>query len=264
VIPYRERWHRSEGGVYTRAPRMMGMGMGVGFSSPPPWTPAALGAVVEARWESDAGITLTSGRVSGWNDLANAHHWAQEVAANRPVVEDAVFGTSMGMRFTAASGEFLSLAGAAAIAGVTAAHVFVIVKTTVDPTVALCDGIWRFGQDDISYYPFNGTGIIYDNFGTSVRKTSVDPPLSVASARCYEVVSTASEWTNRLDGAELYTTAVNSVAWAATQNLGGDSGAGVWFDGWIGALIICNAKLTGSDLTNMRGYLAGKYGVTFA
>lgn len=43
MIPYRERWHRSEGGVYTRAPHMMGMGMGVGFSSPPPvWTPAAV------------------------------------------------------------------------------------------------------------------------------------------------------------------------------------------------------------------------------
>jgi hypothetical protein len=55
VIPYRERWHR-EGSLFVRAPHMMGMGMGVGFSSPPPWTPAAVpgcilyaGAYQEAR-----------------------------------------------------------------------------------------------------------------------------------------------------------------------------------------------------------------------
>jgi hypothetical protein len=83
VIPYRERWHRSEGGVYTRAPHMMGMGMGVGFSSPPPWTPASVpgcilygGAYQEARAVRAAQPTLLNGDFSGgtanWTALGDA------------------------------------------------------------------------------------------------------------------------------------------------------------------------------------------------
>lgn len=60
---------------------VMGMGMGVGFSSPPPWTPAALGPV--GRWS--ATDVLTSGAaVTAFVDLGSGGHNAtQALAANQ-------------------------------------------------------------------------------------------------------------------------------------------------------------------------------------
>lgn len=52
--------------------------------SPPPWTPAALGAIVEAWWEADSGITLNGGTVSGWVDKVKGRELAQALAGNQP------------------------------------------------------------------------------------------------------------------------------------------------------------------------------------
>ncbi len=62
---------------------MMGMGMGVGFSSPPPWTPAALGADLWG-YGLPSSIVDTGGKASQWTDLhTTAHHLVQADAAKR-------------------------------------------------------------------------------------------------------------------------------------------------------------------------------------
>lgn len=232
----------------------------------PLWTPAALGSTLEAWWEAGLGVTLDTGRVSGWADQKNAHHWTQTTAGKRPVVEAGIFGEQPGIRFTAANGERLNLMAGALISGLAAVHAFLVIKLAADPPAANADGLWGFSGGNATRFPFSD-GTIYDNFATNSRKAAGNPTPSLAAAHCYEVVSASGEWTNRLDGTQLTTTATNTVAWsAARQTIGADEGATSTYhlDGHVGALLIANAKLTGADLTNMRGYLTRKYGVTFA
>lgn len=236
--------------------------------APVPWTPLALGSTLEAWWEAGLGVTLApeSEHIAAWADQKNAHHWAQSTVSKGPTLEPGIFGEQPGIRFKAAESQRLNLMAGALISGLAAVHAFLIVKLAADPTAANADGLWGFSGGNATRFPYSD-GTIYDNFGTNSRKTAGNPSPSLAAAHCYEVISASGEWTNRLDGAQITTTATNTVAWsAARQTIGADEGATSTYhlDGWIGALFPCNAKLVGSDLTNMRGFIARKYGVTFA
>lgn len=228
-----------------------GAGAGAGFGgSPSPWTPAALGATLEGWWRADVGVTLTAGRVSGWDDQSGkGHHWAQTDALYQPVVNA---GTIL---FTAANKERLTLSGGTLISGLAAAHIFARIQLTADPTVGNNDGLWYWGST-AARFVFSGDRTVYDNFGTSARKTSGIPAVNMASTRrTYEAVSAPGDWQAWVDGTSLAASQANTVAWSALQMLGADATFSYCLDGRIKEIVLANAKLTGADLTSLRAYM---------
>lgn len=90
------------------------------------------------------------------------------------------------------------------------------------PPITAETGLWRFtgpAQGTIEHIPFTD-GVIYDACGRTVRKTTVNPTTSLTAPVVYEVISTSLEWTNRLNGAQLFTTATNTVDFAGDMQLG--------------------------------------------
>jgi len=222
------------------------------------WTPADLGALYEADWDAMSGITITSGRVSGWADkTTNGHDGVQANAADQPVVASGVANGLDAVLFAIAGTEFLTLAAAL---GGTAGHLFAIVKGTTDSGVNTGPPVYAGSAAPQSYFPFTN-GTIYESFGSTTRQTTSNPAATLVAFNCYEVVSASGRFTNRLNGVELYATGTNTVGWAAVQKIGG--GPSVYFDGWIARAIVCGAELTGANLVSMRAYLTATYGVAF-
>jgi hypothetical protein len=147
VIPYRERWHR-EGSLFTRAPHMMGMGMGVGFSSPPPWTPAALGATVLEWLEADYGVTLAGGFVTNVTARGSA---AKDLAQGTVVSQPAwvASGSSGILRFDG-SNDFLKTAAFAAPLSQPVHHFIACKATQTEAYDSIFDG--RDGANRHSLY----------------------------------------------------------------------------------------------------------------
>ncbi len=229
--------------------------------SPPPWTPAALGAVREADWDP-ALATIVGGKAASVPS-PNGHTASNADAATRPAV-NVLGGFANGAQALYFNKTTL-LTLEAAIAGITAAHAFLVFKSVEDPAVTSQQMLWQFGPPAVGmHFPF-ADGNIYDHFGTTERKTVGNPAADLRAVHCYEVITKANQFTARLDGAEIFTTATNAVGWHATQVLGNHSAGAMaqGFIGWWARLIICNAELAGADIANMRGYLA-RYGVTFA
>jgi hypothetical protein len=153
------------------------------------------------------------------------------------------------------------------VSGLTVAEVFVLVKIAVDaPIDANQTGLWEFGGDATrTHFPYID-GVIYDQFGTSARKTTVNPTPSLSGAfRVYNVISAAGEWTSNLDGSQLFTTATNTVAFTtSTPLLGtGNSDGVLGHDGYhltgdIKQLTLFNRKLTTSERTSVTNYLLAR------
>lgn len=142
-----------------------------------------------------------------------------------------------------------------------AAHAFIIVQLDADPPASGNGGLWEFGTDaSDTHFPFSDNNI-YDDFGTTVRKTVGNPTPSLAAVRLYEVVSAAGEWTARLDGAQIFTTATNTVGWSASSALGGAvSGAsGTRLNGKIAEFINFTTKRTAPQLAELYGYFEARY-----
>lgn len=143
-----------------------------------------------------------------------------------------------------------------------AAHAFVVVYLDTE-SVSNEGGVWQFGQNtSATHYPFTD-GKIYDGCFSSTRRDTGNPTPSLAAWRLYEVVSTSSEWTSYIDGTQHYTTATNTFS-QTDRRLGRSSAYGFRTAGRIAELIICNAKLSSGDRSDLKTYFADKYGLTIA
>lgn len=158
------------------------------------------------------------------------------------------------------------------LSGAGAAHGFIVMKRDEDPPANVSpsrNGFWSFTADttDQSFVP-DVDGVIKDGFGSTVRKNTVNPSADLTDPHIYEVISRAGEWTNFIDGEQLFTTATNSFGWASSGpiRLGGSwvGGANPDFDyyGFVSEFIIYSRKLSTSEQTQVRNYLSIKYGIT--
>lgn len=81
--------------------------------SPPPWTPAALGASLKAWWVAGLGVTLDGGAVASWDDQSgNGNHLSQTTAGNRPTVSATPINGRTALQFSRASQQYLTTAAA--------------------------------------------------------------------------------------------------------------------------------------------------------
>lgn len=146
----------------------------------------------------------------------------------------------------------------------TSGHAFVVVKSELDPVGQdqPCPlGDW--GSAGISFFLWTSDGGIYDDFGTSVRKTTGNPTPNMASQfRVYENRSAAGAWSNWIDGGAHFSTGTNTVAWGTAPYIGRRAFDGRNFNGLICEIIFYNRVLSGGDLTTIYDYLEDKYGIT--
>jgi hypothetical protein len=142
------------------------------------------------------------------------------------------------------------------LSALTEGEIFRLVKKDADPPVGQ-GFFWLFGTSGSSSHVPYTSGTIYDDFGSNVRKTTVDPTPALTSWRLYSVYSAASDWASYLDGTQIYSTGTNTVAF--------NSGAYFTSDGELntGEDILFSSKLSAPDRTIVFNDIETNYGLTF-
>lgn len=196
--------------------------------------------------------------VATWSDSSgNANDATQASAPNRPIYKTGIVNSLPVVRFDGAA-DVLELGNLSAL---TEGEVFIVIKIDTDPPgSSAASGLWNLGTDTLdTHYPFTD-GVIYDHFGTTARKTTVNPTPDLSSAfRIYNVWSAASDWASNLDGSSLHTTATNTVGFSSAARLGTDDGAAVSLDGDVAEFILYDNKISGGDRASVVSYLQDKY-----
>lgn len=247
-----------------------GIGGGAAFS------PLSLAPAMWQRFQDTATLFTTSGgstNVASASDpigraedkSGNGRHWTQATAGSRLLWQPGVVN---GHAVARADGVDDHWTGPD-LSTLTAGEVFIVVKLDADPPAADAQtGFWDIGSDTnlADAIPFTD-GVLYDSFGSTARKTTVNPTPSLATAfRLYNVVSVSGEWTSFLDGTQLFTTATNTVGFTTTTLLGRSAGGAVnsFLDGDIAEFILFPRKLSAGEKTQMKAYFASRYALTIA
>ena len=240
------------------------LSVGMGGGGAPAFDPAAYGTV--AWWLRGDDVTLNGSDIASWNDKSgNAKHYAQGTPAIQPAFVASAINGQPGVDFAASAGEYLSGPNLS-LDGFTALETFIVMQLNADPPAAGGGGLWLVGvgSGGGDAIPFT-TGKIYDGFGSSARKTTVNPTPSMAAPCVYNVVSTSGEWTNFLNGTQLYTTATNTVGCRnAASQLGASLSLAGYMDGVICEWLTFAQKLGATEKVAVKAYLSGRYGITLA
>lgn len=142
----------------------------------------------------------------------------------------------------------------------TAGHILYVVKAANDPGVSGTNQLWRIGTSaSLDAYTFTD-GIVYMGAGSSTRRTTVNPTVSVAAWRVLEIITTSSEYTVNLDGTQLFTSGTNTVAFSSDLNLG--KAPANTFTGQGAGLYIFSAKLSSGDRTAVINYINSRFGLS--
>jgi hypothetical protein len=234
------------------------------------YNPASDTPNLVAWWDfSDtATITESGGAVSAVNDKGpNNRDLVQSSAGNKPTTGTRTINSLNTLDFDGTT-DYLNLNGVspstilgAAAAG-TALYVFAI---DTDPPSGNGAGpvLGQWGTDNTTEVEPYSDGNIYLGWGRTARITLGNPAAALTTPRQITIVSSASEWTYKIDGTNFYTTGTNTVAWQASTSkgyIGVHGNAGYFLDGRIGEIIISSSALSGTDLTNAQNYLKSKWG----
>ncbi len=210
--------------------------------------------------------TLNGADISQQDDKANGNNCVQTTASEQPLFQSSGINSLGCAELDSSTEEYFDVTDDT-LSALTAAEVFIVVVLNTDPPALVATGLWTFGDTGSTktHFPLNTDEVIYDGFGTTVRKTTVDPTPLLTTPRCYNVVTTSSEWTSELDGTQLFTTGTNTVGFRSTSlRLGANPDASNFLDGQIGELVMFDTKLSAPDKASMETYIEDKWAVTFA
>lgn len=231
-----------------------------------PFTPASLSSLW-AWWLMDStNVTVTGGTaVTGVTDKSgNGRNLTELSSATRPIFEatSGSFSNIDCIRLNtdgATHWDFLNMPDMSAL---TAGHIFMVCKLDADPGAQGRAGLWSIGTGAGSnFYDNPGDSTIYDAFGSNARKTTGAFATTITNIHIYEAISTGSEWTNRNNGTQIFTTATNTVGFKNAPVLGGN-GADVGMLGRIGEVVMCSAKLSVADRASLISYFNTRYGIS--
>ena len=228
-------------------------------------SPLSFGPEVWLRF-ADQGLADNDPIATAVDQSGNGNDWTQAVAGSRPVFKTNIVN-GHGVARLDGSDDFW---GGPDLSALTAGEVFIVLKLDADPPLAEEQtGLWWIGADPVvlaDAVPYID-GAVYDGWGSTARKSTGDPTLSLASAfRLYNVVSIANEWTSFIDGTQHFTTGTNTVGFIATPWLG-QSAAGAsnrFLDGDIAEFVLYNRKLAAGEKTDLKTYFASRYALTIA
>lgn len=210
------------------------------------------------RWYEADFITglVDTDPIATWEDASSAAVDATQASSgNRPTYQTNELNGLPIVRFD--GNDVFEIGDLSAL---TEGEVFIVIKLDADPaTAGSTSGLWHLGSDTTTtHFPYTD-GTIYDGFGTTARKTTVNPTPALTSWRIYNVWSAASDWASNLDGSSLYTTATNTVGFPADARLGANSVGIIYLDGDIAAFILYDHKLSAGTRSDVLGYLQDKY-----
>ncbi len=235
-----------------------------------PFTPPdATSATLKQWFKSDAGVYKDAGvtlaadgeTVQQWNDQSgNGNNATQGTAGNRPTLRTNVVNGLPAIDFIATRPDFFDVGGP--LSGATAGEIFLVLKINTDPpAVDTKTGIYDYSAADFSSHYTWTDGIIYDSWGATVRKTTVDPSTSLSSGyRIYSVRAGSSLWKNVLQAIVLSETTSNTVTFRASGcKLGRSLVTTYNCDGRIAEVIVYNGILSGADRGSVYDYLNTRY-----
>jgi hypothetical protein len=236
---------------------------GVGFRDLSSFSPAHLPAL--AMWmRADRGISLNAGNVSAWNDQSsNARHATQGTAGAQPPWRSGSHASAINGRpvvdfdgtadYLAWGNVFTTLTGGG--------EIFVVARGNNDPPSVGAGALWFLGSDTLtSSVPFTD-GVIYDAFGSTARKTTVNPTPSLAQPFIYNVTSVAGQWTSRLNGTQIHTTGTNTVGWTTAPTLGRGGNITLFFAGVVAEIIMTAGAMSTASRDSVLRYLRARYGI---
>jgi len=199
--------------------------------------------------KADAG--LGTGLVSSWIDQSgNGNNAGQASASNEPTLVAAQLNGLPVVHFNGS--QSLNLPNV--MNGVSAGEIFAVVRSTGSSC-----GLWAFGPV-ADWYPNNGNGIIYEDFGTSNLIDLGKPAVDITHYQLYNISSSPSEWTQRFNGLVNYDQLGNTVSFRSSPILGqGNSFVGLTGD--IAEVIIYDHALNDAQRQTVAAYLGNKYGL---
>lgn len=219
--------------------------------------PSSLSGLVQ--WLKADAITglADNDPISTWEDSSSNNKDATRSGTSRPTYQTNEQNGMPIVRFDGVNDYF----DVGSFASLTAGEIFVVIKLSVDPTTGAATGLWAYGSAaGVGHYAYIDN-VIYESFGTTVRKTVGNPTPSLAAWRVYNVFSAASDWAANLDGTALHTTATNTVGFASACTLGGGPALGVYLKGDIAELVLYDRKLTAPERATVLAHLEGKWAV---
>lgn len=141
--------------------------------------------------------------------------------------------------------------------GLTGIEVFAVGQRVSDPDTEPNSGFWKYGTSANEVLVPYIDGVVYDDFGANARKTTGNPATSLANVFLYNITSTSSEWTLRINGAEHYTTGTNTVAFRAAPLLG-KSDSPFYYDGKFSGIIMMSS-CSSDQRTAINSFLNTRY-----
>lgn len=235
----------------------IGFGFGLDLSrykGPPAFNPLNVAGAYSIL---DANTLSATANLASWPDSVPAGPGATATGTQRPVVNATAANGLPTVQFNTATTTHVMTTGA--FSGLTAMHLVMVIRTLVDPSVN--SFLWNYNSAGSARWNFLGDGKIYDDFGSTTRHDAIAPGGALNVLNIYEVITTASEWTCKLNGVQLFTTATNTFAVGANNFLGanGTGGVSCW-SGDIPFQGIWSSKLSAPDAAYIRNGLKARYG----
>lgn len=201
---------------------------------------------------ANGSAATTGDRLSGVIDrTGNARHVAQITAGVQPLA--VLNGSVKAMRFDRGRHDFMSFANNTFDSLTTGAELFAVIRCA-DSSASAFGKFGSSAQED--YYIFSTD--VYSSFGSTTRHNAAYGAITLTDFNLVEVRSVAGEFTMRINGTQIHTTATNTVGWSSTPMLGkGLVGTGASCD--IADLIVA-PPLNSTDRGTLRSYLSTTHG----
>ena len=200
-----------------------------------------------------AGSAAASGdRLSQLTDrTSNGRHVTQGTAGNQPLLT--TVSSILVARFDPTRLDVMNFATNVFNSFTGGAELFVVVKSADTNPRGFC----RFGSSGSEdYYTFGGG--VYSSFGSTARQSGSYGAATVTNFNVLQVRSVPGEFTIRLNGTSLFTTATNTVGWDSTPWIGkGRAGTGA---SWDLADLLITPPLSDTDRATVLSYLRTTYG----
>jgi hypothetical protein len=247
-----------------------GIGIGIGFSQGNPNERLVRGISGRVIWlRADRGITLSSGEVASWTDTSVAGGLTATTDAGSGGIT--VVGGGAGGRPYLSVGQsgwdYMAFASGAvqALLSTNTAEGFFVFRRDSDPASTGQGGLHTMiGQLNGIHVPYTNS-TIYDTFYTNTRKEfAVTAGSTAIDACCYNPRSTAGEWTARLNGAQVHTTATNSVSRSATNGLLGlATSTDIYLQGRFYEFLLYNKILSTTERSQVESYIRRRYATSW-
>jgi hypothetical protein len=238
---------------------VVSMGVGPIWTNAVAWLPSQL-TTLKVWLKGDTLTGATGDPVGTWPDASGAGNNATVTGTNRPLLQLAHQNGLNVLNFVASSQNYYNLPNAFG-AFTEAAQIFVLKLKNSPGANATVDGPpSRLGSHSgNSHYGWNGDGLVYDAFATTVRlSTGYNPG---AAYHVGGMRSKAADWRYYTNGTLRYSTTTNAVGWLSAPTIGVSQIATFnYIDCYYAEYILLNEFASTADWQKLEGYLANKWG----